>query len=146
MQEVEGSIPSSSTNDMVQIQNKTLLSIAFIEILIGAVTILTTAYTLVTATNSKAPNVLIFVLLTAAISSSLGAGLLKANKTAYELLIYFSSIIIVSKVLIFADIIQLNGALENSIPAHFKNSVSIFYHGFIVFYLRRQEIKKIFIK
>jgi len=128
------------------IRNKTLLVIAFIEILIGGITLAATILSLFLSTNTKAPNVLAFVFLTACTSTALGIGILKSNRTAYELLIYFSSIIVLSKILIFADIIQLTGALETSISSTAKNIVSVFYHTFVFLYLSRKNIKALFIK
>lgn len=127
-------------------KSKTVLIIALIEILIGGITFLATLASLFTASNAKAPNVLAFVLLTSCISATLGLGLLKHKKRAFELLIYFSSIIILSKILILAGIITLNGALEMSVPPDLKNFISVSYHAAIIFFLTRKEIKALFIK
>ena len=129
---------------MVKIKDKMLCLIALTEILIGGITLLTLLSSLFSSVNTKTPNVLAFVFLTACTSATLGAGLLQSDKRAYELLIYFSSIIILSKVLIFADIIQLNGALETSISPTLKNIVSIFYHAFVIVYLKKKDIKTLF--
>ncbi len=94
--------------------------------------------------NTKPPNILLFVLVTAITSTSLGVGILKLNQTAYDLLIYFSSVIILSKIMIFANIIYLNNTLETFIPARVKNTISVLYHGSVILYLRQKKIKKIF--
>ncbi len=87
---------------------------------------------------------MIFVILAALLSTLLGIGVLKFHKLAYQLLLYFSSVIILSKILIFMDIIQFNGALETFFPSTLKNGISVLYHGFIIYYFQKKEIKEIF--
>jgi len=128
------------------VKNKVILSIGLIEISIGVITLFVTIGALLFSLNSKSPNVLIFVLITASISTLLGFGILIYSDLAYRLLIYFSSVILLSKILIFADIIRLNGTLETLIPLSSKNIVSIFYHAFVIIYLNIGSIKKQFIK
>ena len=70
--------------------------------------------------------------------------MLKLNKLAHNLLLYFASVVVLSKILIFANIINLNGALETTIPSFVKNGISICYHSFIMYYLYKPDIKKIF--
>jgi len=125
-------------------RSKILTAIGVMEILIGAITISGTMFSVMAGANAKTPNVLGFVLLTSFLSTALGTGILKHKKTACDLLIYFSSVIVLSKVLIFAGILTLNGALETSVPAPFKNSVSILYHCFVIFYLCRSDVKELF--
>ncbi len=118
--------------------------IGTIEIFIGGITLLATALSLLFSSSSKPPNVLFFVLATASISTYLGIGILNLKKRAYELLIYFASVVILSKVLIFMNIIYLNNALETSIPFPIKNVISIFYHAVLILYLTKSDVKKIF--
>ncbi len=118
--------------------------IAAMEILFGGITLLAIGLSLIFSFNNKPPNVLLFVMTTALISTSLGIGLLNLRKRAYQLLIYFASVIVLSKLLIFANIIHLNGALETSIPSPIKNSISILYHAGVVFYLLKRDVKKMF--
>ena len=117
---------------------------ALIEILIGAVTLLAVILSLVQGHSAKPWEVVMFVLVTAAISTGLGLGILKYNRHAYHLLLYFSSIIVLSKILIFAKIITLSGALETMVPVPIKNTVSILYHSVIIFYFTRKPIKEKF--
>jgi len=117
---------------------------ALIEILIGAVTLLTVISSLIQSHSAKSWEVMLFVLVTAAISAGLGLGILKYNLTCYHLLLYFSSIIVLSKILIFAKIITLSGALETAVPAPIKNTISILYHGLIIFYFTRQSVREKF--
>ena len=92
----------------------------------------------------KPLEVLIFVIFTAIISASLGIGILRYNLACYNLLLYFSSIIIISKILVFGNIITLNGALETTIPAGVKKIISILYHSAIIIYFSSQPIRKLF--
>jgi len=121
-----------------------IIIFALLEILIGAATLIAVSLSLIKGSSTKPPEVLTFVLVTAIISMTLGFGLLKCNLTCYHFLIYFSSIIILSKVLIFARVITLSGALETAIPSPLKNIISIFYHSLLIFYFTREPIKKQF--
>ena len=125
-------------------RTRPLLLIGIIEILVGGITLLATLATLLFSSTPKTPNVLCFVVITSIISTLLGIGIIRIHKTAYELLIYFSSVILLSKLLIFMNIIQLNGNLETSIPSSFKNLLSLVYHATIIVYLKRSDIRKIF--
>jgi uncharacterized membrane-anchored protein len=121
-----------------------VLTIGILEILIGSITLLSNFATLALSQNNKSPNVLCFVVITGILSVLLGIGILKFRKKAYQLLLYFSSVIILSKILILTDIIDLNGALEVTVPGPLKNTVSIVYHGFVIAYLNKPGIRQIF--
>ena len=125
-------------------KNRTILFIGIAEILIGGVTLLATFSSLVFSQNEKSLNVLIFVVLAAAASTVLGIGILQLKKLAHQSLIYFSSVIIFSKILIAGGIIQLNGALVTVIPGDVKDSLSLAYHTFIIIYLSRGQIRQLF--
>lgn len=117
-----------------------------IEVLIGLITLIAVILSLIQGKSVKPPGVLVFVLTTAVISTTLGLGILRYNLKSYYLLLYFSSIIILSKILIFAKITTLNGALETTIPAAFKDAISILYHSLLIFYFTRKSIKEHFLK
>ena len=121
-----------------------VLAIGIIEILTGSVTIFFNFVTLGLSQNTKTINVLCFVIIAGVISTLIGIGILRLKKTAYQLLLYFSSVIILSKILVFFDVIQLNGALETTIPGSVKNIASIVYHGLVIAYLSKSSIKQIF--
>ena|SRR3989338_7305327 len=151
MQEVRGSILLSSTvlfnfarGPTKLRQFRTILIIGVIEICIGSATLLTTLGSLALGVSTKTPNVLLFVIVASIVSTSIGIGILKFKKIAYDLLLYFSSVVLFSKLLIFMDIIQLNGALETAVPGYIKDSISIVYHGFVIYYLKKAEIKQVF--
>jgi len=123
-----------------------VLTIGVIEICIGGSTLLGNIITLALSQNSKSFGIFCFVIIASIISTVLGMGLLKFRKEAYLLLLYFSSVIILSKILIFMDVIHLNGALETAIPGPIKNIASIIYHGFVIAYLNKPGTKQIFHK
>jgi hypothetical protein len=129
------------------------------EILIGSSALFVNLLTVFLTVNVKTPNVLFFVVMTGIMSTFLGIGILKFNRTAYELLIYFSSVIVLSKILIIFGVIHLNGSLEVSLhkawgtpltteliafSTGLKNALSIMYHGFIISYFRKNDLKQLF--
>ncbi|HQP10268.1 MAG TPA: hypothetical protein PKV41_02650, partial [Candidatus Omnitrophota bacterium] len=113
-------------------------------ICIGSGTLLSNAILLALSQNNKSFGVLCFVFIAGTISSLLGIGLLKFRKEAYSLLLYFSSMIILSKALIFLGVIHLNGALGTLVPGPVKDIVSIIYHGLVIVYLNKPDVKQIF--
>ena len=121
-----------------------VIAFAFTEILIGLITLIAISSSLIQGTSQKSPQVLAFVLFSSLVSAGLGIGILKRSLSAYHLLLYFSSIVILSKVLIFAKIIRLNGALETAIPASANNAISILYHSFVIGYFTRKPIREYF--
>ena len=121
-----------------------VLLIGAIEILIGSVTIVFNLITLGLSQNNKSFSVLCFVLAAGGMSTLIGIGILKLKTLAYQSLLYFSSVIILSKLLIYLDVIQLNGALETTVPGPVKNILSIIYHGSVIAYLCKPDIKRMF--
>jgi len=114
---------------------------ALIEISIGGLTLSSTIASILLHTSIKPLNILTFVLITSLISLFIGFGLLFKKSLAVGLLRYFAFSIILTKILIFAKIIYLNGALETNIPADIKNFVSIIYHSLILWYFNQKNIK-----
>ena len=125
----------------MKIQEAGIKLFAFIEIIIGSITMATVTLSLIQGRSLKPPEVVVFVLVTSVISFGLGIGLLRYNLTSYHLLLYFSSIIVLSKILIFAKIITLSGALETTVPDSAKNIISILYHSVLIFYFTRQPVR-----
>ena len=123
---------------------RTILIIGIIEILIGSVTIFSNFLTLALSINNKTPNVLIFVITAGITSTLIGVGLLKLKRTAYQLLVYFSTVVLLSKALIFMGIIQLNGSLETTVPTPIKRTTSFVYHTFVLYFLNKRDVKQIF--
>jgi len=121
-----------------------ILVIGIIEILIGGLTLIGTLGSLVLTFNTKTPNVLFFVIITAAASTLIGLGILRFKKEAYRLLLYFSSVILLSKALILLGIIHLNGALTPAGTGDIKEIISFLYHGYLIYYLRKEEVALLF--
>lgn len=121
-----------------------ILIIGAVEVMIGTITVLFNLITLSLGANNKSPNVLAFVVVSGIASLLIGLGILNLKKLAYQLLLYFSSVVILSKFLVFAGVISLNGALETTIPAPLKTICSIVYHSLVIFYLKKSGVKQIF--
>ncbi len=125
-------------------QKKGIIFFGFTEITIGMITLGAIIMALITHTSTKPPNVLTFVTINSLISTSLGIGVLLRSHYFRKLIMFFAGWIILSKVLIFGDIITLNGALETAIAPLFKNIVSITYHLAIMLYFHQPQIKREF--
>ncbi len=121
-----------------------IILIALTEILLGGITLIAVFTSLILGKSTKPLEVLVFVLATSLTSFILGVGLLRKSRSAYRLLIFLSLVIAFSKILIFAKIITLSGALETTIPSSTKNVISIIYHTVVIFYLTRKPMKAIF--
>lgn len=121
-----------------------MLFFGITEILIGAITLIAVFLNIAQGKSEKPTEVLIFVLIACCISIGLGLGILRYNKNSLHLLLFFSSAIILSKILVFADIISLNGALETAVPVPLKNTISILYHSLLIFYFTRKSIREKF--
>ena len=123
---------------------KCIFLFAFTEIVIGAVTLATTVTGWTTHASIKPLNVLLFVVISALISVSLGIGILLRWRYARKLLIFFAGWIILSKILIFAKILILCCELETTVSANLKNIISVVYHAMLIFYFHHPSIKKEF--
>lgn len=115
-----------------------------IEIIIGLVTLAAVTLSLFFGQSAKPANILIFVLSTAVLSLGLGIGILRRNLTSYRLLLFFAAAVILSKILIFAKIITLSGALETDIPQSAKNIISVIYHSLLIWYFSQPLVRKEF--
>ena len=121
-----------------------ILMFGAIEISLGLITFISVILSIILGKPTKPLPVLIFVLITALISSVLGIGILRRNLSCYHLLLFFSTVVILSKILIFAGIISLSGALETSIPAGVKNLISVTYHTLLILYFLRSPVRELF--
>ena len=148
IQEVASSILAGSTKfQYMEHTVKTfrgIVAIGIIEILIGGITLLGTGFSVLLSANPKPPNVLFFVVIAACCSTAIGLGMLRVKKWAYQLLLYFASVIFLSKILIFMDIIHLNGALVCAVPRWLNQLISMGYHGWLFVYLQNKKIKEVF--
>ena len=111
------------------------------EIAIGIATFIAVTQALNTGISTKPPNVLGFVVFSSLISASLGAGILLRWEYARKLFIFFAGWIILSKILIFTNIITLNGAIETTVPLSLKNAISCIYHLLAIYYFHHPTVK-----
>lgn len=116
----------------------------WIEIFLGLITIIAVSLSLFLGLSTKPLGVLFFVYATSLISFLLGVGILRYKLASYRLLLFFTKMIIISKILIFLGIIHLSGALETFIPQEIKNLVSVFYHALILWYFCLPGVRKYF--
>jgi len=123
---------------------KGILAISLIEVAIGAITFLAVTASLLQHLNTKPFNVLIFVYVTSILSFGLGLGVLTLKREVYELLLFFAGVVILTKILIFTNLVSLNGAIETTLPQNIKNTVSLIYHAFIIYYLRFSPARSLF--
>lgn len=122
-----------------------ILLIGLIEIVIGSVTLASLLKPLIEdGLLPKPPNVMVFVIVSSLISISLGMGLIFRWHYARKLLMFFAGWVILSKMLVFSEIISLCCALETKIAPDIKNGISIAYHAFIILYLHKPAVKKEF--
>jgi len=125
-------------------RNYGIFIFGLIEIGIGLITFAVVIASLILGKSTKPLEVLIFVLTTAVISFGLGLGILRMSLQCYHLLLFFSAVVILSKALIFAKIITLNGALETSMPSQVKNTISIVYHILLIRYFISPTVRRAF--
>ena len=125
---------------------RSVLFIGITEITIGGTTLVFNLLSLILGVNTKSPSVFLFVIVAGTISLLLGIGILKFKKLAYDLLLFFSAFVLLTKLLIFLGVFHLDGSLENMIPDNIKNLASIAYHGFVIYYLRKSTVKILFEK
>ena len=121
-----------------------VIGVGLIEICIGMVTLAALIESCLFGQSAKPPEVFLFVLATSLLSLGLGAGILRYSLGCYRLLLYFATLVVFSKLLIFAGIISLNGALETSIPSGVKNTVSVVYHSMLILYFNSAAVRKLF--
>lgn len=118
-----------------------ILFFGLTEIAIGAITLSSVLVSLFLYLSQKPLNVLVFVITASVISIILGAGILLRKIHSLHMLLFFASMIIVSKILIFARIISLHGALETAVPEPMKNIISLGYHSAVILYFSSRRIR-----
>lgn len=118
--------------------------IAVIEMALGAVTMAGIAWATVALAQHKPFNVLVFVLVTAGLSFTIGVGLWRREEWARLLLVFFAGYVVLTKALIFAGLMHFNGELITVVSADLKNLISTVYHIFVIVYFTRPAIKKEF--
>jgi len=135
-----------NVNKINLMKHRGIIIFAAIEIALGLITLAAVIFSMAHGVCSKPPQVLLFVLVTALTSTGLGIGILRYHIHSYHLLLYFSSVIILSKFLIYGKIISLSGALETAIPSDLKSGISIVYHSLLIYYFSRKSVRDCFKK
>lgn len=92
----------------------------------------------------KPLNVLIFVLASSLTSIVLGYGILARRSWARTLLVFFAGYVALTKVLLAADLLTLNGAIAAGIPSWLTNATSFIYHVTLIVILERKACKERF--
>lgn len=119
--------------------------VAYIELFIGVVTLSGLAASLFLSLPVKPLNVFLFVLISAVISTAIGVGILTHRRWARTLLVFFSGYIIITKVLIFANLLHFSGEIITFVSSDIKNTISLCYHGFVLIFFTRLDVKTYFI-
>lgn len=115
-----------------------------IEVNIGFVTLVAVITSLILGKSTKPPEVLVFVLATSIISLGLGIGILRRSLAGYHLLLFFATVIVLTKILILAKILTLSGAIETTLPQSTKDIISIIYHSLLIWYFTRASVRRQF--
>lgn len=112
--------------------------IGITEILIGTVTLcvcIAVQFFHINGLQAKPSNVFIFVILAALAAVVLGAGLILGKKWARKALIFFSSYILFSKILIYAHLLSFKGTIATFIPDWSRDLISVIYHSALILFL-----------
>jgi len=125
-------------------QKLTVRVIAFLEVLIGFITLNSLVAFQLYSISTKPMNVFIFVLVSSLISIIIGFGLIRDKNWARKDLLLFSLYIVFTKILIFANLLQFKGEIITFVPDPLKNSISLLYHSFILLLFNQPKVKEIF--
>ena len=119
----------------------TIRVIAFIELSLGLVTLCGMASYHVFALERKPLNVLIFVLASSILSTIIGCGILMRREWSRVLLIFFSGYVVITKIMIFSNLLELKGQIVTAIPVGLKDLTSYAYHLFLILLLTRKRFR-----
>lgn len=126
---------------------KTLIRvISFIELFIGLATIVGLIVSSFIFISTKPVNVFVFVLISSLISVAIGWGLFYYREWARKVLLFFSTYIVLTKILIFFNLISFNGEIITFFSTGAKNFISITYHILIIMILSQPATKRNFLK
>jgi len=123
---------------------KIIRAIAFIEISIGAITMVSLVTYLLFSASEKPVSVFIFVLISSMISISIGYGFFHHKEWARKTILFFSGYIVLTKILIFSGLLHFNGEVMTFIPTSLKDFISFIYHIFIIFFFNNSIVKRSF--
>ncbi len=114
------------------------------ELLIGLITLSGHMLYSLTGADFKPVNVLLFIFVTSTLSFFIGVGILRHNKLARIILVFFSGYIVFTKILIFFGLLKFTGDIIIIISPGFKDFASFCYHVFIVIFFLHPQIKRQF--
>lgn len=118
--------------------------IGYIEVFIGLITINFVVFFDLLEIIKKPLGVFIFVMISSVISATIGFGILKYRKWARILLVFFSGYVILLKILLSLGVVHFTGEIITSFPAGLKDSISSFYHLFLIFFFCNVKVTKRF--
>ena len=118
--------------------------IASIECAIGASTALSLFYYPGQSGSRKPTGVFIFVLIAAAVSFLIGAGLFLKKEKARKYLVYFSGYIVIEKMLVFLGVLSLNGRVLVAVLGIPVDGISVVYHLLILWLFNKPNMKLFF--
>ncbi len=119
-------------------------AVAFTEVLIGALTVISSVFFLLAGASQKPLNVLVFVLVTSTLSLLMGLGLYARNDLIRRALIFFSGYIALTKVMMFMGLFSFSGEVLSTFPTGFKNALSAAYHLFVMIFLASPGVRSMF--
>jgi len=126
---------------------KTLIRIiSFIELFIGLATIVGLIASSLIFISAKPINVFVFVFISSLISVAIGLGLFYYREWARKVLLFFSTYIVLTKILVFFNLISFNGEIITFVSTGSKNFISITYHILIIMVLCQPAAKINFLK
>lgn len=115
----------------------TIRLIAFVELLLGLSTLLGSLLLI----SKKPLNVFMFLVLASFISITIGLGLLNYRGWSRILLLFFFGYVILTKILIFANVLYFEEKIMMFLPGNLQHYVSIIYHGFVMLFFTQQTVK-----
>lgn len=127
------------------LQKRTAIkTIAYLELIIGSLTLVSLIILSLLSASRKPLNVFIFVFISSTISVIIGLGLFAHRNWARKTLFFFSTYILLTKVLIFLNLLHFEGEIITCLPGSLKDIVSFLYHSWILLFFNRESVKKIF--
>lgn len=114
--------------------------VGFIELIIGLATLLFVVLFDIFSIVDKPFSVFVFVVISAAISASIGFGILNLKNWARKALVYFSGYVIFIKVMLFLGVITFSAGIITVPPTHSRNIISMLYHIALIIFFTNAEI------
>ncbi|MBU1061826.1 MAG: hypothetical protein KJ957_03575 [Candidatus Omnitrophica bacterium] len=117
-------------------------TIAIIEMLIGSGISLSFIITSLITPPGRPKSVYTFVIITSLISIVIGIGLFQYKNWARKLLIFFAGYVIVTKFLLFSNLVEFTGNTVKFVSINLKDFFSFIYHCSILVIFNLKDIKR----